>query len=41
VQIGGGTKAGPLPADHQYAIYLESSEESITRQGIIRPGGRP
>ena len=42
VQIGGATmKLGPLPADHQYAIYLESNEESITRQGIIRPGGRP
>jgi hypothetical protein len=39
VRIGGATmKLGPLPAEHRYAIYLESNEENIVRSGTIRPG---
>jgi hypothetical protein len=39
VSVGGATmKLGPLPGDHKYAIYLESSEENIVRSGTIRPG---
>jgi hypothetical protein len=42
IQIGGATmKLGPLPADHRFAIYLESNEENIIRQGAVRPGGNP
>jgi hypothetical protein len=39
VTISGATmKLGPLPSDHNYSIYLESSEENIVRSGTIRPG---
>jgi hypothetical protein len=39
VRVGSATmKLGPLPAEHRYAIFLESSESNFYRQGRIRPG---
>jgi len=39
VSIGGATlKLGPLSGDHRYAIYLESDQTNIYRNGEIRPG---
>ena len=29
--------AGPLPADHRYAIYLDASGPNFTRQGTFQP----
>jgi hypothetical protein len=40
IRVGSATmKLGPLPADHQYAIFLESATRDINvyRQGRIRP----
>src|SRR5262249_52592791 len=40
VLIGGATmKAGPLPEDHRYAVFLESNtRENIIQRGTVRPG---
>lgn len=39
IRVGSATmKLGPLPADHQYAIFLESNATSTVRRGTIRPG---
>jgi hypothetical protein len=29
--------AGPLPADHRYAIYLDPSGPNFSRQGVFQP----
>lgn len=39
VRVGDQTVLrGPLPANHRYAIYLESTEENVVRTGTIRSG---
>ncbi len=34
-------RAGALPADHRYAIYLDNTEPNMVRQGSQTPGGLP